>query len=125
MWRKSDIQKRWQALYPTPDEWKEHSLAVSPSVNNRGVTRSRVSLVHRKSSDQDKLVLNPDLVNITSLIESGVTIDPKSVRSMLNITDRADIEALNTTRSENVYKYLIEHEDEIFTAAGKVNPKKN
>lgn len=125
MWRKSDNKKEmWQVLYPAPSKWHERHLAISSSVRNDGSSHQRVTLSSRSSDQIAPTVLNPDLVNISSLIDAGVTIDPKSVRGILNITDRADLDRLNTSRSENVYKYLVEHEDEIFSAAGKEKPKK-
>ena len=125
MWRKSDNKKEmWQVLFPAPSKWHERHLAISSSVRNDGSSHQRVTLSSRSSDQIAPTVLNPDLVNISSLIDAGVTIDPKSVRGILNITDRADLDRLNTVRSENVYKYLVEHEDEIFSAAGKVKSEK-
>lgn len=113
MWRKTDIKKRWQALYPAPQNWKEPFIQASPEIDSRGKKFVRATVVDRTSTEIASTVLDPDVVTLSSLIEAGVTIDPKFARSLLNITDPADLEKYNTERSNNLYNYLLNNQDEI------------
>lgn len=118
MFRKSDLRK-WQDLYPVP-EWKQKHLHSSPSINERGDRTTRVTVIDQSCDEIAKSVLNPSEITLTRLIESGVTIDPSSVRNLLNLTDPADIEKFSERRDENLYNYMLRNKDEIFKLAGKV-----
>lgn len=98
-----------RAYYVLAHEWSERQRKVDPSTQR--VTNGLVSC-----EEISKLQLDPNVCTIERMLEAGKVIDPIQVRNLLNVTDFADIESLNTQKSMNVYKYLKEHESEILSS---------
>lgn len=96
--------------FQSPVEFTEVEKSVSPSEGGS----SRVTLEKVTSKDINKRQLDPKVVNLQSLIENNMTIDPGTVSKLLNTSDPASIEEFNSMYTQEAYKYLQEHESEIF-----------
>lgn len=92
-------------ILPQASPWTEPQIKTDESY--RGAMKvSRVNVTCKDICEQQ---LDPDVISLQSLIDRGITIDPGSVRSMLNITDEADLQRYDTEFSAGVYKYLVDH----------------
>lgn len=96
-------------MYQAPRTWSEPQRVTVET----GSSSEYVSIVKVKSPDILAKQLDPKVVTLKALIESGITIDPGQCASMLNITDVAEIEKYNQKDMQEVYTYLKEHGKEI------------
>ena len=94
MWRKTDIKKRWQALYSAPQHWKEPFIQASPEIDDHGKKFVRATVVDRTSTDIAPTVLDPDVVTLTSLIEAGVTTSGSNTVGAISVDVRSTTVAL-------------------------------
>lgn len=124
MFRKNDLENV-PIMFDAPESWKERQI-VHSALREDG-TGSRVDVMFVDSKDIDRTILDPRVVTIGKIIESGQVIDPKNWFSMFNITDPADLEAKRQQLGENMYSYLLDHKDEIVPAqsATVVEPNKD
>lgn len=113
MWRKLDYSKRWMSLYPTPKCWEEKQFVHSSTVDSDGLRKTRSNLVSVSSDEIDSKIMDPKVVNLESLIEAGVTVDPKYVGSILNLSDAADIEEYRRPRESSMYEFLLNNKDQL------------
>lgn len=108
--RKIDSQER--ANFHFLSGVKELVPIMRPNANGVKV----VDFVWKDIAEIAPQVLNPDIVNLASVIETGVPIDPKNFIKVFNITDPADLEKFREGRSQSLFKYVQEHESEIKAA---------
>lgn len=100
-------KNQFKTILPEASSWTEPQIKTDESL--RGAMKvSRVSVSCKDICEQQ---LDPDVISLQSLIDRGITIDPGSVRNMLNITDEADIQRYDTEYSAGVYQYLLDHPD--------------
>lgn len=104
-------------MYPMPEDIVEQVYVEQP--DSEGCPRIEVKLEHL--SDRTKKQLKPAFVTLQLIIESGNVIDPGSVGQLLNISDVSDIEVMNGQMSENMYKYLLDHKEEIINSQKPVS----
>lgn len=96
-------------MFSMPDEIIEIVDVQQPDENGT----VRLLRKPERLSDRSKIQMNPNIITLQSMIESGTLIEPKQIGSLLNITDFSDIECLNGQLSENMYQYLLDHKDEL------------
>ena len=108
-WKKNRVLEE-PLQFSAPSQWEERERVVSPAENGS----SRVVYGPVNSDEINKRQLDPRVVDLQNLIESGITIDPGSVSTMLNLSDPAEIEEYNSSYVKDAYKFLKEHKNEIF-----------
>lgn len=113
-------KKPFETVLPMGEPWTEPQIKSEES--KRGTMK--VSRVDVKCSDICEQQLDPSIITLQSLIDRGITIDPGSVRSMLNITDEADLQRYDTEYTKGVYQYLVDHPD-VFKSKESVEPVKS
>lgn len=111
--RKLDLIEKHVCQCAACSSWSQPKFVTQPDVTDDGRKILNLSLQSIRSDELSKKTLNPDLINMAYIIETGNVIDPKQVSKLLNITDPADIERLKGNLSSNMYEYLLEHQDEL------------
>lgn len=106
MFRKNERAYKVRLRRATP--WTELTRSVEHDTN-----RVMFSEIH--CAEVSNQQLDPDVVVLDSLLERGIKIDPKQIRSYLNPTDIADIERFNSERTAHLYQYLQDNEEEILS----------
>lgn len=106
-WRREQFKP---VMEIAPDEWEQIERYVEEEKN--GVQRT--CLVKVPCREVNKRQLDPRIVNLDSLLEQGITIEPGQVKDMLDLTDPAEIEQYNNQYVQQAYDFLVEHKDEIF-----------
>lgn len=92
-------------------DWTEKVRSVDVDESSGS---QRVTYIDKSTKDINREQLDPKIVTLQSLLESGVVISPASISNMLDITDKADIERYNSAYVSDAYKFLKENEDKIF-----------
>lgn len=98
-------KNQFETVLPMALPWTEPQIKTDESLRGS----MKVSRVNVSCKDICEQQLDPDVISLQSLIDRGITIDPGSVRNMLNITDEADLQRFDTEFSAGVYKYLVDH----------------
>lgn len=107
-------KNQFETVLPMASPWTEPQIKIDQSL--RGSMKvSRVNVACKDICEQQ---LDPNVISLQSLIDRGITIDPGSVRNMLNITDEADLQRYDTEYSKGVYQYLVENPD-VFKSEGE------
>lgn len=99
-------------MFSAPEDLEQLEPTYQP-MNDDGTGHSRVLFVPVKLSEISRKVMNPNVVTLTRLIESGDYVDPTKMMRVFKISDPADLEVKREQLGENMFKYLLEHKDEI------------
>lgn len=112
MWRKKDLNKKnWCKLYPPIEKWTEPVLTTTDELTQNGKISKKVFLQDQSCEEFSKQVLDPRVIDLQAIIDSGMVIDPKTVARPLVVTDLADIEARQHSLGKKMYSYLLENQD--------------
>lgn len=96
-------------MFSSPDDFRERTLEFLPSSRgNRSVVLNTESLLSRS-----RKILDPRVIDLAAVIESGNVIDPTHVMRPLGVTDVADLDVSRERLGENMYNYILEHKDEL------------
>lgn len=102
------LMSRKNTLVPACD-FSERSSKSVPSDGMRNLRRIFDYQPCEKLSD---IQLNPREIDMEALLKAGVKIDPSSFANAFGITDAADLERFNESRSQQLLSYVKEHENE-------------
>lgn len=109
MFRKRDLSVEHECFSPTMFEFSDPYLSVEKELQGTRIVQNGAILM--KSCDEiAKETLDPNLVTLENLIESGVTIDPSVIQHLLDNTDPSELEARASQMSENLYKHLVDND---------------
>lgn len=107
--RKLDLKNRHNCFCNCQLNWKDPVIVTEKSSN--GLALRVNSVVYEKSCKEiSKEQLNPNLVTLESMLEAGVTLDPRVVQNFMNPTDISEIQERSSKLSENLYRVLVEQE---------------
>lgn len=70
-----------------------------------------VAFIKVDTEELCETVLDPRVVNITTLLQSGCKIEPGDFFNALSITDKSDLDKLQETQNSILAEYLEKHQD--------------
>ena len=88
-------------------------MTVVSEVDDSGYLRREVHFIKKDCDEISRETLSPADVNMTKVLESGVTISPAGLVNLLDVTDIADKESQVSRSVQLRLNYLQSHKDEL------------
>ncbi|MBQ6629348.1 MAG: hypothetical protein IJH65_11115 [Methanobrevibacter sp.] len=106
-WSKKEITR--PLYHVAPDRLFVEDRKTYPKDNGNTV----VAFIKVDSEELCESVLDPRVVNITTLLQSGCKIEPGDFFNSLSITDKSDLDKLQESQNFILADYLEKHQDYI------------
>lgn len=109
MFRKRDLSIEHENFAPSMFVFQDPYLSVESELQGTRIVKNG-AVLYKPCEEIAKETLDPSLVTLENLLESGVTIDPATTMHLLDVSDPSELEARASQMSENLYQHLVDND---------------